>query len=160
MTQEYEAFTDDPDTELAEVLKEAARRRPNLAGGFEDAAARQYLLGQLIKIRKDLKITQRQVAERMQTTQSAVSDLECGSVDPYFSTLQRYARAVTARLRVRVDFPHDAAWTDTWMYERTQAATHVNVAARPARAPVGSSSTWRRIVETQTVSATPAEVSR
>ena len=39
----------------------------------------------------------------METTQSAISELEGGSTDPRLSTLQRYARAVGAHLQVRLN---------------------------------------------------------
>ncbi|MFI6762455.1 helix-turn-helix domain-containing protein [Micromonospora sp. NPDC050417] len=78
----------------------------------------------------------------MQTTQSAVSDLENGCVDPHLSTLQRYARAVTARLIVGIDMPHDSPWCDARFYARSRDATTV----RDVRRSTSSSSNahnWR-----------------
>ncbi|EPD69275.1 hypothetical protein HMPREF1219_01500 [Corynebacterium pyruviciproducens ATCC BAA-1742] len=69
---------------------------------FEDAEFRATVLSALRSVRKGQKLTQRDVAQAMGTSQSAVSDLENGG-DPYFSTLQRYARAVGAQLRIVVD---------------------------------------------------------
>jgi len=134
--------TDDEFDELADLIAEATRRRPSFAAAYEDAALRQSVLSQLIKIRKNLGVSQRQVAERMQTTQSAVSDLEKGMGDLYLSTLQRYARAVTARVVMSVDMPHDSPWCDAWFYERSPNATKVN-RDRPPTPPRPYAKRWR-----------------
>ncbi|MER7992025.1 helix-turn-helix domain-containing protein [Micromonospora chalcea] len=116
---------DDDYDELGEVLAEAAARSPGFKAAYEDAAIRNSVLRQLIKVRKDLRISQKSVAERMQTTQSAVSDLENGNVDPHLSTLQRYARALTVRLVVGIDMPHDSPWCDARFYSRLPGSTRL-----------------------------------
>jgi predicted transcriptional regulator len=65
---------------------------------FQDALADANLRAQLLKsltaMRQARDISQTEVARRMGTTQSAISDLEGGGTDPRISTLQRYARAI------------------------------------------------------------------
>ncbi|WP_370645852.1 helix-turn-helix domain-containing protein [Corynebacterium sp. ACRQP] len=78
---------------------------PEFAGAFEDASARSALAERLRQIRKSSGQTQRQVASVMGTTQSAISDLERGESDPQLSTVQRYARAVGAKVHFTVDSP-------------------------------------------------------
>lgn len=56
----------------------------------------------LVAIRRANSLSQTDVATTMGTTQSAVSDLEGGRVEPRISTLMRYAQAVGADLRVSV----------------------------------------------------------
>lgn len=80
---------------------------PEIKGAFEDAQMRSDITAQLREARKAGKISQLAVAEAMGTTQSAVSEFERGETDPQFSTIQRYARAVGARVRVVVDIPGD-----------------------------------------------------
>jgi transcriptional regulator with XRE-family HTH domain len=75
-------------------------RDPGFLAHFEDAKARSALLTGLIRTRRDKGITQRVVASSMDTTQSAISQLEGGETDPRLSTLQRYARAVGANLLI------------------------------------------------------------
>jgi transcriptional regulator with XRE-family HTH domain len=82
----------------SEVLREERVRQRMLSGGREDGTARALLIQALTSLRTALGISQRQVATRMQTQQSAVSDLEKGDSDPRLSTLQRYARAIGCRL--------------------------------------------------------------
>jgi len=76
---------------------------PTFLAHFEDAENRSWLLRSLIRVRNDFGLTQEIVARTMETTQSAISQLESGSTDPRLSTLQRYARAVNAHLQVRLN---------------------------------------------------------
>ncbi|KND27309.1 Antitoxin HigA [Streptomyces sp. ADI96-02] len=80
-----------------------------------DVDAVMMLVETLVKHRKACRITQKQVAQTMETTQSAVSDLERLGGDPRLSTLLRYARAVGMAVAIRphvVDEP--ALSTDSW----------------------------------------------
>ncbi|GAA1179393.1 helix-turn-helix domain-containing protein [Corynebacterium glaucum] len=90
---EVEEFLDDPE------IREA----------FEDAHVRSEVADRLREARKNGKLSQKDVAAAMGTTQSAISDLERGETDPQLSTMQRYARAVGARIRLVVDAPGSAA---------------------------------------------------
>lgn len=53
---------------------------------------------QMIAARLRAKLTQRQVAERMGTTQSVVARIESGSQPPSLKTLERYAAAIGCQL--------------------------------------------------------------
>lgn len=64
-----------------------------------DATNFATLMQGLYQIRRGKGLTQQDVAIRMGTTQSAVSDLERTAGDPHISTLQRYARAVGVELK-------------------------------------------------------------
>ncbi|WP_089005545.1 helix-turn-helix domain-containing protein [Micromonospora viridifaciens] len=81
---------------------------PDLEDALADAEHRLRLIRELVALRRNAKISQAEVARRMGTTQSAVSALEGGEHDPYLSTLQRYARAVRARVDVHVSV---ASWS-------------------------------------------------
>lgn len=70
--------------------------------GIEDAEAIARLVRTLVDARKRRGLSQRQVAERMGTTQSAVSDLERTAGDPRLSTLQRFGRAVGVKVGTAV----------------------------------------------------------
>ena len=84
---------DDLDEMLGEIAEDPAAR-----AAYHDAIHREDLLVNLVRARK--KLSQKKVAIAMGTTQSAISDIENGRVDPRLSTLQRYARAVGKRLAV------------------------------------------------------------
>ncbi len=123
--------------DLDDFIEEASLD-PDFRHAFEDAEERSALLRNLIRVRKWQSVSQVDVARFMGTTQSAVSDLEGGDTDPQLSTLQRYARAVNARLRVGFEVsPVATAATST---ARPWLATHADrgkwlaaVAARAAR---------------------------
>ncbi len=86
-------------------------RRPStvvpdaLQDGLVDAEERGRLLAMLVQRRKEIGMTQVAVAAEMRTTQSNVSDIECGELDCRLSTLQRYARAVSSSLQFSLVFP-------------------------------------------------------
>jgi len=104
-----ERSNSEPEDEFEEYLQESLTD-PGFRAAYEDAEERMRVLTCLVKLRKAFKLTQVEVARRMQTTQSSVSEFESGATDPMLSTLQRYARAVTARVRVRVEMPTDGPW--------------------------------------------------
>jgi predicted NBD/HSP70 family sugar kinase/DNA-binding XRE family transcriptional regulator len=86
---------DDLDRMLAEASADAVTQH-----AFVDAQGREDLLLAMIRARGST--SQAAVASVMSTTQSAVSDIENGRVDPRLSTLQRYARAVHRRLHLEL----------------------------------------------------------
>ncbi|WP_406203207.1 helix-turn-helix domain-containing protein [Kitasatospora sp. NBC_01560] len=76
---------------------------PRVAASLADAQAYAELVETLVVARKKRGLTQRDVAELMGTSQSTVSEFERLGGDARYSTLQRYARAVDARLHSLVD---------------------------------------------------------
>lgn len=59
-------------------------------------------IDQLVRLRKQTGMTQRQVAQAMGRSQSVVSDIETMNSDPRLSSLRRYALAVGAVVEHRV----------------------------------------------------------
>ena len=59
----------------------------------------------LIEARTRAKLTQAQLAQRMNTTQSVVARLESGRTRPSTRTLQKIAQATRTRLRITFDPP-------------------------------------------------------
>ena len=68
---------------------------PGLDGLADDAGA---LVASLATRRRELGLSQTEVAARMGTSQSAVARLEAGAADVRLSTLERYAAALGQRL--------------------------------------------------------------
>jgi transcriptional regulator with XRE-family HTH domain len=66
----------------------------------EDAQTHARIIETLVHVRNDRTMTQADVADRMGTTQSRVSNFERIGGDPRLSTLLRYARAVDTKLRI------------------------------------------------------------
>lgn len=69
---------------------------------FEDTQARNELIQFLVRLRWKHKWSQADLAKRLRTTQSAVSDLENGRSQPRLSTLQRWARVFGHRLELQL----------------------------------------------------------
>ena len=92
-----------------------SRRRggePVFPGFREVGARRQRLVASLVARRRELGLSQTDVAARMGTSQSAVARLESGAGDVRMTTLERYAAAVEQVLDWRLRSPgagsHDA----------------------------------------------------
>lgn len=83
---------------------------PELAAAMEDEALYQTLVMTLTDLRNRRGVNQEAVAEIMRTKQSAISRLESGLSDARYSTLQRYARAIGARLDSTVHTDDDRAY--------------------------------------------------
>ncbi|MGV9265517.1 helix-turn-helix domain-containing protein [Kitasatospora sp. NPDC003701] len=77
-------------------------------------------------MRRKRGLSQQDVAERMGTTQSTISNFERVGGDARYSTLQRYARAVGVRLHSMVGHP-GAALAPAW---RLATEVPVRVAVR------------------------------
>ena len=83
-----------------------ARRHDPLFPGFKEMAAhRERMVEELVGLRRELGLSQTEVAARMGTSQSAVARLESGEADVRLSTLERYAAALGRVLDVRLEGP-------------------------------------------------------
>ena len=87
--------------------RRSARRggEPAFPGFRELAQRRQALVASLVERRRELGLSQTDVAARMGTSQSAVARLESGASDVRLTTLERYAAAVDRELDWRLRAP-------------------------------------------------------
>lgn len=106
---------------------------PEFAAGVEDAETRFALVEKLRDVRKQSKISQKQLASEIGTTQSAISDFERGETDPQLSTIQRYARAVGASVKFVIDQPTSNVATLVSPYTSVQST--LNTAKSPVESP-------------------------
>lgn len=82
-------------------LRDRRLKSPATTTGYEQAKA-AYELGRMIReLREARQLSQRELAERMGTTQSVVGRLEAGGSRPTLVTLERIAQALGVRLEVR-----------------------------------------------------------
>ena len=79
---------------------------PTAAAAYYDSLTFLRLRAAAKAARNECGLSQTAVAERMGTTQSAVSDLESGRGDAQLNTWQRYARAVSRRFAFSLERPH------------------------------------------------------
>ena len=73
---------------------------PANAAEIEEQQAKMDLVIALYEARKAAGLTQKQLAEKLGTTQANIADLERGRRNITFSTLARYARACGKRITV------------------------------------------------------------
>jgi ribosome-binding protein aMBF1 (putative translation factor) len=128
-----EEHVDDLDVAASEWSSE----NPEYAFILEGYRANQALLEALAEQRTTAGLSQRQIAERMGTSQSAVNRIEAGEIDPRLSTIQRLATALGLTIRwelVPITAGHPAA-------ERTaDPATPEHAAAGRPRMPHAAAS--------------------
>ena len=87
---------------LDEIIEESTQEDPGFPEMVEAAYQRRVLLRELANKREKAGITQKDVAARMSTSQSAVARIERGEIDAKLSTVERYAAAIGHRLEWRV----------------------------------------------------------
>lgn len=93
-------------------LNASLMQDPSYREAVEDAEGLSRLRADLVAIRKAHCLSQSTVAKRMGVGQPTVSEFENSGNDPRVGTLQRYARAVCASLKLSVDLPITASWLD------------------------------------------------
>ena len=81
-------------------LHERWRQDPEYREAYDELGPEFELARVLIEARTSAGLTQAQLAERMQTTQSAVARLESGRVRPSTRTLEKIAQCTGTRLRI------------------------------------------------------------
>ncbi len=86
-------------TKLAD-LKQRLMDNPEFREEYAKADAEFALIEAMITARREAKMTQAELAEKIGTSQSAIARLEAGRVSPSISTLRRYAEATGHQLQV------------------------------------------------------------
>lgn len=105
---------------------------PGFRAGFEDSRARRELIDELVRLRSELGIKQKRLAEQMGVTQSTVSQFEYGT-DARISTLQRYARAIGYTITFELDASSprtSAVWSDEAISQVAKGSSGKTVAPR------------------------------
>jgi transcriptional regulator with XRE-family HTH domain len=126
---------------------EAALEDPAFRAAFEDEGERHRILDSLVSLRRDRGMSQSAVARQMGVRQPTVSGFETEGSDPRLSTLQRYARAVGARLRLTCTVPSECDWVSPSTLTYRGSATASNDASIDRSELVRD---WRREESTPT----------
>lgn len=78
-------------------------RDPEYRAAYDALAPEFELARSLIQARTAAGLTQAQLAERMETSQSVIARLESGRAHPSTKTLEKFARSTGTRLRITFD---------------------------------------------------------
>ncbi|CCH73527.1 Antitoxin HigA [Nostocoides australiense Ben110] len=101
---------------------------------FDDAQTRNQLVDALVRMRRHLGMTQKDVAARMGVKQPTISGFENEGSDPRLSTILRYARAVDSALVWDVRPRLEQVPTDTYRFTGETRHSFVNRNAPSRRA--------------------------
>jgi predicted transcriptional regulator len=88
---------------IEEKHKEMLVGDPEYAQAFADMEEEFTLARELIKARIRSGLTQKQLAEKMGTTQSSVARIESGSSLPTLRSLKRYATATGSKMKIYLE---------------------------------------------------------
>ena len=115
---------------MTSVSDESLERRADLL-----VDARDRLLEGLVRLRKEHKLSQQTVAERMGVSQPTVAAFERYDANPTVSSIIRYAMAVNALLDIKVVDDCGEGVPATWqMTGAAQATVRVPAPSRKAQA--------------------------
>jgi DNA-binding XRE family transcriptional regulator len=81
-------------------IKAARPDSPQRRRGYEKAGRSVRLAFEIRRLREARNLSQRELAELVGTTQSAIARLEAGNISPSLPTLDRIAHALGAQLTV------------------------------------------------------------
>ena len=87
------------------TLKKSWLKAPNVKAAYEAQALEFAIARKLVSERLKAHLTQKEVAERMGTTQSAVARMESGQKLPTIKTIERYAHALGKYPEIRFRNP-------------------------------------------------------
>jgi ribosome-binding protein aMBF1 (putative translation factor) len=92
-------------TKLKE-LHEEWLKKPAYREAYDELEEEFALAAAIVEARVRAGLTQEQVAQLMHTTQSNIARLEAGRTTPSTRTLERFAEAVGARLKISFEPIH------------------------------------------------------
>lgn len=85
-----------------EKLKKRAFTNKSVKREYDALAPEFELMDKLLTMRSKAGLTQKQIADRMNTSISNISRLESGRANPSWQTLTRYANACGERIGIQV----------------------------------------------------------
>ena len=85
-----------------DVLKKELLQDKEVAIEYERLRPKYLLVSQLIKARAKKGLTQRDLAKKMGTKQSAIARIESGNANPSVSFLEKLAQALGSKLIIQI----------------------------------------------------------
>ena len=83
-----------------EEIKKTILKDADVKKVYDSLEVEYQIIGDLVRLRNKRKITQKQLANKIGTTQSALSRFEMGSINPTFKFLKKIAIALDTKLSV------------------------------------------------------------
>ena len=87
-------------TSVQDIHNEMYESDPEYRKGYDSLDVEYGLYEALIRMRRDRKMTQKELAEKLDTHQSSIARFEAGTYSPSFDFVKRLAGALGLRLRL------------------------------------------------------------
>lgn len=84
-----------------EVFKKKLFKDPEFVKAYHELDPEFVVIEAILRARLKGGVTQKKLAQRMKTKQSAISRLESGTANPSLNFLKRLAEALNSRLEIR-----------------------------------------------------------
>lgn len=85
-----------------ENIKKEILNNSEVKNVYDNLEVEYQILSDIVRLRNEKKITQKELAKKIGTTQSALSRFEMGNVNPSLDFLKKIATALGTRLVVRL----------------------------------------------------------
>lgn len=83
-------------------IKKELLKKPEFKKAYDDLKPEFDLIASVMRKRIEKGLTQKELAEKAGTKQSAISRLESGDYNPSFDFLQKIAKALEAKLTISI----------------------------------------------------------
>jgi predicted transcriptional regulator len=87
--------------EFKEVKKRIFEKNPKLKEEYDNLEPEYKIIEQIIKLRKDLNLTQTELGKLLKVKQPVIARLESGEYNPSLSYLKKVADVLGAKLDIR-----------------------------------------------------------
>jgi DNA-binding XRE family transcriptional regulator len=87
--------------EFKEVKKRMFEKNPKLKEEYDNLEPEYKIIEQIIKLRKDLNLTQAELGKLLKVKQPVIARLESGDYNPSLSYLKKVADVLGAKLDIR-----------------------------------------------------------
>jgi len=89
-------------TNFEDFKREAFAKDPELKKLYDDLELEYSIIAQVIQKRIDKGLTQKELAKKAGTKQSAISRLEAGNANPSIAFLKKISKALGSKLQVSI----------------------------------------------------------
>ena len=86
-----------------EYIKKEILKDPETRKAYDSLEVEYQILSDMVRLRNKKKITQKELAKKIGTTQSALSRFEMGDINPSLDFLKKVASALGTKLVVRLE---------------------------------------------------------
>lgn len=88
--------------DFEDFKREAFAKDPELKKAYDDLEVEYSIITQVIQKRLEKKMSQKQLAEKIGTKQSAIARLEGGNTNPSVAFLEKVSKALGSKLQISI----------------------------------------------------------